>query len=142
MRQALVMARRAGRLGEVPVGCVVVRDGEIIAQEHNAPIATNDPTGHAEVRALRKAGRVLGNYRLPECDLYVTLEPCAMCAGAMVHGRIGRLIFGATDPRTGACGSTMDLVGPGYGNHQLDVTAGVLADESAQLLREFFKQRR
>lgn len=142
MQQALAMARRAGRLGEVPVGCVIVQDGDVIALDHNAPISTCDPTGHAEIRALRKAGQAQGNYRLPDCELFVTLEPCAMCAGAMVHARIRRLIFATADPRTGAVGSTMDLAGPEYGNHQLEVSSGVHADEAAQLLRDFFRRRR
>lgn len=142
MARALRLAKDAERLGEVPVGCVIVRDGEVVAEAHNAPISVHDPTGHAEIRALRRAGAAVSNYRLPECDLYVTLEPCAMCTGAMIHARIRRLVFGAPDPRTGAAGSAIDLTDGSYGNHRLDVTSGVLADESSAMLRAFFRARR
>ncbi len=142
MTRALGLARTAERLGEVPVGCVIAREGEVIAEAHNAPISVSDPTGHAEVRALRLAGTRLGNYRLPDCDLYVTLEPCAMCTGAMIHARLRRLVFGAADPRTGAAGSAINLTDGSYGNHRLEVTGGVLADEASAMLRTFFRARR
>ena len=143
MRQALVLARTAGEQGEVPVGAVLVaEDGAILAESGNLSIATNDPTGHAEICVLRAAGRKLGNYRLPGSTLYVTLEPCPMCAGALVHARIARIVFGAADPRAGACGSVFDLVRSAELNHQIDVSQGVLAEESGKLLKDFFVKRR
>ena len=142
MSEALALAREAGQAGEVPVGAVLVVDGAIIARARNRPIAANDPTAHAEILALRGAGRVLGNYRMPETTLYVTLEPCPMCAGAMVHARVKRLVFGATDPRSGAAGSVFDIVRSADLNHGLAVTGGVMAGESAALLQEFFQARR
>jgi tRNA(adenine34) deaminase len=142
MREALRLAREAAACGEVPVGAVVVRDGEVIGYGSNAPISRSDPTAHAEIRALRDAARRLGNYRLAGCSFYVTLEPCVMCAGAMLHARISRLIYGAPDPKTGACGSVIDLFSEPRLNHHTAVTAGVLAEECGALLREFFAAKR
>jgi tRNA(adenine34) deaminase len=142
MRLALAQAHAAAEAGEVPVGAVVVKDGQVIATGRNAPIASHDPTAHAEVVALREAARLVGNYRLDGCTLYVTLEPCAMCSGAMLHARLDRVVFGATDPRTGAAGSVLNLFAHAQLNHQTQVTGGVLADECAQLLKDFFKPRR
>jgi tRNA(adenine34) deaminase len=142
MAEALALARAAGARGEVPVGAVVVKDGAIVGRGGNAPIAGNDPTAHAEIAALREAGAALGNYRLPGCDLYVTIEPCAMCAGAIIHARIGRVVFGARDPKTGACGSVVDLFGEPRLNHHATVTAGVAAGECGALLTRFFDARR
>ena len=142
MAEALALARAAGARGEVPVGAVVVKDGAIVGRGGNAPIAGNDPTAHAEIAALREAGRALGNYRLPGCDLYVTIEPCAMCAGAIMHARIGRVVFGARDPKTGACGSVVDLFAEPRLNHHATVTAGVSADQCGELLTRFFDARR
>lgn len=142
MRLALQQAHLAALAGEVPVGAVVVKDGQVIASGRNAPIASHDPTAHAEVVALREAARVLGNYRLDGCTLYVTLEPCAMCSGAMLHARLDRVVFGAPDPRTGVAGSVLNLFGHAQLNHQTQVTGGVLADACGQLLKDFFKPRR
>ena len=142
MARALELARQAAGHGEVPVGAVLVKDGEIIAEAANRPIANNDPTAHAEILALRRAGERLGNYRLPGTTLYVTLEPCPMCAGAMVHARVGRLVYAAADPRTGAAGSVFNLADHEALNHRMDVTAGVCADEAGQLLKAFFVARR
>ena len=142
MRLALDLASQANAIDEVPVGAVVVRDGEVIGRGFNAPISTRDPTAHAETQALRDAARTLGNYRLNTCDLYVTLEPCAMCAGAIQHARIARVVYGALDPKTGACGSIIDLFAEQRLNHHASVTAGVLADECAQVLQNFFARRR
>jgi len=142
MQQALSQAHNAWALGEVPVGALVVKDGEIIATGFNQPIGTHDPTAHAEIMALRAAASILGNYRLPGCELYVTLEPCAMCAGAMMHARLARVVFGAADPKTGACGSVVDLFAEKKLNHQTAVKGGVLAVEAGRLLSEFFSARR
>jgi len=142
MRRALEIARTGGVQGEVPVGAVVVFDGEIIGEGYNAPISHRDPSAHAEIRALRAAAKRLGNYRLTGTSLYVTLEPCTMCAGAMMHARVSRIVFGAADPKTGACGSVVDLFAEDRLNHHADVSGGVLADECADLLREFFRTRR
>ena len=142
MGEALALARAAGARGEVPVGAVVVRDGTLIGRGGNAPIADYDPTAHAEIAALREAAHALRNYRLPGCALYVTLEPCAMCAGAILHARISRLVFGASDPKTGACGSVTDLIAMGMLNHHTTVTRGTRADECARLLSQFFVARR
>jgi len=142
MGEALALARAAQARGEVPVGAVVVKDGEIVGRGGNAPVAAADPTAHAEIAALRDAGRRLGNYRLPDCDLYVTIEPCAMCAGAILHARIARVVFGARDPKTGACGSVIDLFAEPRLNHHATVTGGVLAAESGALLSAFFSARR
>ncbi len=143
MEQALDCARQAYGLGEVPVGAVLIDSaGVVVARAANAPIASHDPAAHAEIIALRAAGQALGNYRLPGCALYVTLEPCAMCVGALVHARVERVVFAAPDPKTGACGSVFDLAASPRHNHRLIVTGGVLADEAAALLRQFFAERR
>jgi len=143
MEQALACAREAEAAGEVPVGAVIVDvAGNVVARAANAPIARNDPTAHAELLSLRAAGRVLGNYRLPGCVLYVTLEPCAMCVGALVHARIARIVYGAADPKTGACGSVFDLAANANMNHRIEVVGGVLADECGALLKRFFAARR
>jgi tRNA(adenine34) deaminase len=142
MRAALAEAAAAEREGEVPVGAVVVADGAIVGRGYNAPISRRDPSAHAEIAALRDAGARLGNYRLPGCDLYVTLEPCAMCAGAIMQARIRRVVFGAPDPKTGACGSVVDLFAEPRLNHHTAATGGVLADECAAPLKRFFVGRR
>jgi tRNA(adenine34) deaminase len=142
MLAALEQARKAQAAGEVPVGAVVVKDGEIVGLGFNAPIGRHDPTGHAEILALRAAATKLDNYRLPDCELYVTLEPCAMCVGAMLHARIARLVYGAADPKTGACGSVLDLFSEPRLNHHATVTKGVMAQECGALLREFFAAKR
>jgi len=142
MLAALEQARAAQAAGEVPVGAVVVKDGEIIGAGFNAPISGHDPSAHAEMQALRAAGKALGNYRLPGCVLYVTLEPCVMCVGALLHARIERLVYGAADPKTGACGSVIDLFGEAKLNHHATVTPGVMAEECGALLREFFAAKR
>src|SRR5690606_18022440 len=135
-------ARAAAAAGEVPVGAVLVKDGEIIARGRNAPIAQHDPSAHAEMAALRAGAQRLGNYRLDGCTLYVTLEPCAMCSGAMLHARLDRVVYGAPDPKTGAAGSVLDLFASPQLNHQTVVQGGVLAEPAAALLRDFFKPRR
>ncbi|MCJ0763223.1 tRNA adenosine(34) deaminase TadA [Variovorax terrae] len=142
MRLALAQARQAGAEGEVPVGAVVVRHGQVIATGHNAPIGRHDPTAHAEMVALRAAAQALGNYRLDDCELFVTLEPCAMCSGAMLHARLKRVVFGAPDPKTGAAGSVVDLFAQPQLNHQTRIQGGLLADECGALLSDFFRQRR
>ena len=142
MRQALTAAQAAAARGEVPVGAVLVWGGELIATGGNACIAGNDPTAHAEIVALREAAQRLGNYRLEGCTLYVTLEPCAMCAGAMFHARLARVVYGAPDPKTGAAGSLLDLFANSCLNHQTRVQGGVLAGECGALLQDFFRQRR
>lgn len=142
MRQAIDQAQNAWALGEVPVGALVVKDGEVVATGFNQPIGTHDPTAHAEIMALRAAATILGNYRLPGCELYVTLEPCAMCSGAMMHARLARVVYGASDPKTGACGSVVHLFGEQKLNHHTEVVGGVLAQDCGQLLREFFAERR
>lgn len=142
MQLALAQAHEAAAAGEVPVGAVLVKDDCLIATGRNAPIADHDPTAHAEVVALREAARILGNYRLDGCTLYVTLEPCAMCSGAMLHARLARVVFGAPDVRTGAAGSVLNLFKQTELNHQTHVTGGVLADDCAQVLKDFFKPRR
>lgn len=142
MATALHLAAEGSRRGEVPVGAVVVRDGEIVGRGFNAPIGSQDPTAHAEIVALRDAASRLGNYRLTGCSLYVTLEPCVMCAGAIQHARIGRLVYGAADPKTGACGSVVDLFAEARLNHHASVIGGVLAAESVALLQAFFAGRR
>lgn len=142
MQQAISQARNAWALGEVPVGAVVVKDGQVIATGFNQPIGTHDPTAHAEIMALRAAAEILGNYRLPGCELYVTLEPCTMCSGAMMHARLARVVFGAPDPKTGACGSVVNLFEQERLNHHTEVVGGVLAEECGALLKEFFAERR
>lgn len=142
MAEALRLAARAGEAGEVPVGAVVVHEGKIIGSGYNRPVGTHDPTAHAEIVALRNAAEALGNYRLTGCALYVTLEPCAMCAGAIQHSRIKQLIFGASDPKTGACGSVVDLFAETRLNHHTAVEGGFMAAEAAEMLRNFFEQRR
>jgi tRNA(adenine34) deaminase len=142
MELALAEARRAWDQGEVPVGAVVVRDGEVIATGYNQPIGSHDPSAHAEIVALRAAAAKLGNYRLPGCELYVTLEPCAMCSGAMMHARLARVVYAAVDPKTGACGSVLDLFAEERLNHHTEVVGGVLAEEASTMLRGFFAERR
>ncbi|HEY0923911.1 tRNA adenosine(34) deaminase TadA [Rheinheimera pacifica] len=142
MRRAIVLAANAEQQGEVPVGAVLVKDGKMIAEGWNQMISLNDPSAHAEMQAIRAASAVMANYRLPDCTLYVTLEPCSMCAGVMVHSRIKRLVFGATDLKTGAAGSVLNLVQHGRFNHQLEVVSGVLATECATQLSAFFQRRR
>ncbi len=142
MAAALELAREAGERGEVPVGAVIVREGGVIGRGGNAPIANNDPTAHAEIAAMREAGRALGNYRLVDCTLYATLEPCAMCAGAILHARIARLVFGAHDPKTGAAGSVIDLFAEPRLNHHTEVEGGVSGVECSRLLSGFFAARR
>ncbi len=142
MRAALSLARQAAEAGEVPVGAVVVKDGAIIGRGYNQPISRSDPTAHAEVMALRDAAQQLGNYRLPGCEIFVTLEPCCMCVGAIMHARIARVVFGAADPKTGACGSVINLFEDSRLNHHATVDRGLLVDDSAQLLKDFFARRR
>jgi tRNA(adenine34) deaminase len=142
MQLALDQARLAWAVGEVPVGAVVVKDGEVIAAGYNQPIGRHDPTAHAEIVALRAAAEKIGNYRLPGCELYVTLEPCAMCSGAMMHARLSRVIYAAVDPKTGACGSVLDLFKEEQLNHHTEVVGGVLAEESSAMLKAFFAERR
>ncbi len=142
MTLALAQARVAMIAGEVPVGAVVVRHGQVIASGSNAPIAGHDPTAHAEILALRAAAQVIGNYRLPDCELFVTLEPCAMCVGAMLHARLKRVVFGASDPKTGAAGSVIDLFVNPRLNHRTQVQGGLLETECSALLQTFFQERR
>ncbi len=142
MREALSQAHNAWALGEVPVGAVVVKDGQIIATGFNQPIGSADPTAHAEIMALRAAATLLGNYRLPGCELYVTLEPCAMCAGAMLHARLARVVFGAADPKTGVCGSVTNLFAERQLNHHAELVGGVLSQACGDLLKSFFAERR
>lgn len=142
MREALLLAGKAAAAGEVPVGAVVVKDGAVVGRGHNQPVASHDPTAHAEVIALRDAAGKLGNYRLAGCDLYVTLEPCAMCAGAIMHARIARVVYGAADPKSGACGSVVNLFADSRLNHHATLVGGVMADGAAKLLQDFFSERR
>lgn len=142
MLEALELASTAQAAGEVPVGAIVVKNGVIIGRGYNQPISGRDPTAHAEIVALRDAAKTLGNYRLSDCELYVTLEPCIMCAGAIMHARIARVVYGAPDPKTGACGSVVDLFAESRLNHHTAVTGGILADDAAQLLHDFFAARR
>ena len=142
MRIALVQAGLARAEGEVPVGAVVVKDGEVVAVGYNRPIGRHDPTAHAEIVALRAAAEKLGNYRLPGCELYVTLEPCAMCSGAMMHARLARVVYAASDPKTGVCGSVLDLFAHEVLNHHTEVVGGVLAEEASAMLKGFFAERR
>lgn len=142
MKQALELAHEGGMLGEVPVGAVVVFQNQIVGRGFNAPISRNDPSAHAEIQAMRDAAQHLGNYRLMDCDLYVTLEPCIMCAGAIMHARIARLFYGASDPKTGACGSIVNLFQDNRLNHHTSVKGGILSVECGQMLSDFFATRR
>jgi tRNA(adenine34) deaminase len=142
MRRALREAAKGLKEEEVPVGAVVVREGRVVARAHNRPIHLNDPSAHAEVLALRRAARQVGNYRLTDCTLYVTIEPCAMCAGAIVQGRLRRVVFGASDSKAGACGSALTVLNHPKLNHQVETSGGVMAEDCASLLREFFRRKR
>ena len=142
MQYAIIEANIAKDKGEVPVGSIIVQNNQIIAKAHNCPISKNDPTAHAEIEVLRKAGEKLHNYRLPKTTLYVTLEPCSMCLGAMVHARIERVVYGASDPKSGVCGSTINLSSESIFNHQISVSGGVLEHECKNILQSFFKLRR
>ena len=142
MEQAIALATQAEQIGEVPVGALVVCDGQIIGQGYNQTINSHDPCGHAEIIALRQAAQTLGNHRLSDCDLYVTLEPCTMCVGAIIHSRIQRLVYAATEPKAGAVVSQLQLLALPHYNHSVQVTSGVMADESSVILSHFFKQRR
>jgi len=142
MREALLEARRAWAEGEVPVGAVVVKDGVVIGRGYNQPIGRHDPSAHAEIVAMRAAAEALGNYRLPGCELYVTLEPCVMCSGAMLHARLARIIYGASDPKTGACGSVVNVFESAQLNHHAAVEGGLLAEDCGQMLKDFFAERR
>lgn len=142
MKQALALAQKAWEQGEVPVGAILVLDDEVIGQGWNRPITRHDPTAHAEVMALQQGGQIVQNYRLLNATLYVTLEPCVMCAGAMVHSRIKRLVYGASDLKTGAAGSLLDVLRHPGMNHQIEITAGVMANECSEMLSQFFQQRR
>jgi tRNA(adenine34) deaminase len=142
MALAIEQAKLAERIDEVPVGAVLVQDDQLIASAHNQPITNNDPTAHAEIQLLRAAGKQLNNYRLPNTTLYVTLEPCTMCLGAMIHARVSRVVFGAYDQKTGVCGSCQDLSTSECFNHSIEVEGGILADECKNLLQKFFKKRR
>jgi len=142
MQFAIEQAKLAEKIGEVPVGAVLVQDNQLIASAHNQPISNHDPTAHAEIQLLRKAGKKLNNYRLPNTTLYVTLEPCTMCLGAMIHARVSKVVFGAYDEKTGVCGSCQDLSTSKCFNHSIETEGGMLADECKQLLQKFFKNRR
>ena len=142
MQVALDLAKQAAINGEVPVGAVVVNNGEIIGRGSNAPISLSDPSAHAEIQALRDAAKTINNYRLIDCTLYVTLEPCVMCTGAIQHARIAKLVYGASDPKTGACGSVVNLMAESKLNHHTEVLGGVMAEECGTLLTAFFKERR
>ena len=142
MQIALELANQASATGEVPVGALVVKDGVIIGRGYNAPISLHDPSAHAEIQAMRDAAQTLGNYRLLGCTLYVTLEPCAMCCGAIQHARIARLVYGASDPKTGACGSVVNLLAEPRLNHHTEVSGGLMAEECGALLSQFFAHRR
>jgi tRNA(adenine34) deaminase len=142
MEAALAEARSAAGAGEVPIGAVVLHDGVIIARGQNSVLRNNDPTAHAEIVTLREAAKALGNYRLNGCTLYVTLEPCSMCAGAMIHARLGRLVFAAVDPKAGACGSVLEVLNHPRLNHQMQVEKGIMGEEAGELLRSFFRERR
>ena len=142
MRMALEEAQKAGEEGEVPVGAVLVSEGRVIARGHNRPIGLNDPTGHAEILTLREGAAAAGNYRLPRATLYVTLEPCVMCAGALIQARVGRLVYGADDPKSGAVRSLYSILSDERLNHRVEVRAGVLMEECGEILRRFFKDKR
>ena len=142
MRQAMALADKARQMGEVPVGCVIIKNNKIVAEGWNQPITLHDPSAHAEVMAIRAAGQALQNYRLPDTTLYVTLEPCPMCAGLMIHSRIKRVVFGAFDPKTGAADSVFNTLSDERHNHRVEITSGVLAEECSDELRAFFRERR
>jgi tRNA(adenine34) deaminase len=142
MGEALLLAKRAGLEEEVPIGAVIVKDGEIVGRGWNRNIGLNDPSAHAEIMAMRDAGKALGNHRLPGCSLYVTLEPCPMCAGAMIHARLERVVYGASDPKTGAAGGKFDLLSNPAHNHIPQVDGGCLGEECSRLLKDFFQDRR
>jgi tRNA(adenine34) deaminase len=142
MREALALAKHAAEAREVPVGAVVVKDGAVVGRGYNRPVSEKDPTAHAEVMALRDAAERIGNYRLADCVLYVTLEPCAMCAGAIMNARVSRVVYGAADPKSGACGSVVDLFAENRLNYHTTVVGGVMAEEAAKLLQDFFSARR
>lgn len=142
MQHAFDLAIKAQSIGEVPVGAVIVYENEIIGQGWNQPISSNDPTAHAEIVALREAGNNIGNYRLPDATLYVTLEPCAMCAGAIVHARLAKLTYATADPKTGACGSVFNLLQTEALNHKVEINKGIMEDECKALIQNFFKQKR
>ncbi|MGB9122601.1 MAG: tRNA adenosine(34) deaminase TadA [Candidatus Angelobacter sp.] len=142
MELALEQARLAAAAGEVPVGALVIKDGEIIGQGHNRNLLDNDPTAHAEIIALRQAAARLGNHRLTGCTMIATIEPCSMCAGALIHARIARLVYGASDPKAGAAGSTLQVINHPSLNHRMEVTAGVLAEKCSDFLQKFFRQKR
>lgn len=142
MQQALLLAEKAEQQDEVPVGAVIVKDNQLVAEGWNQPIQSHDPSAHAEMQAMRAAGKALNNYRLIDTTLYVTLEPCSMCVGAMVHARIKRVVFGAYDARTGACGSVTNLAGAAHHNHKIEVSGGVLEEECRELLQAFFRRKR
>ena len=142
MEKALELARKAEAAGEVPVGAVLVKDDQLIAEGWNQPITSHDATSHAEIMAMRDAGKILNNYRLIDTTIYVTLEPCSMCVGAMIHARVSRVVYGASEPRTGALGGAFNLLEANDHNHNFDVTSGVLAEESREMLQGFFQSRR
>jgi len=142
MRHALRLAGRAGAEGEVPVGAVLIKDGEVVGEGWNRPIAAHDPSAHAELLSLRAAAAAVGNYRLLDTILYVTLEPCVMCAGAIIHARVARVVYGASDPKTGAAGGAVDIFAAPFVNHRVAVEGGILAEECGRMLTEFFKERR
>lgn len=142
MNHAIIQARKALELGEVPIGAVIVQNGQIIAAGCNSVITNSDPTAHAEILAIRQAGKILGNYRLPEAELFVTIEPCVMCAGALIHSRIKRIVFGASEQRTGGISSVYSILQDGLLNHTTIITSGVLEEECRQLMQNFFRQRR
>ena len=142
MEKALELARKAETAGEVPVGAVIVKDNQLIAEGWNQPITSHDATSHAEIMAMREAGIKLNNYRLIDAHVYVTLEPCSMCVGAMIHARVSKVIYGASEPRTGALGGAFNLLDANQHNHRFDVQAGVMADESRAMLQDFFRSRR
>ena len=142
MALAIKQAVKADKEGEVPVGAVMVKDGQLIAQAHNQPISTNDATAHAEIQVIRAAGKLQKNYRLIDTTIYVTLEPCAMCLGAMMHARIKRMVYGTSDPKTGVCGSHVDLTTESFFNHEMEISGGILEKECMELLQSFFKSRR
>ena len=142
MEQALEQARLAAKEGEVPVGALVIKDGEIVGSGHNRNLLDHDPTAHAEIVALRQAAARLGNHRLTDCEMFVTIEPCAMCAGALIHARLSRLIYGASDPKAGAAGSALQVLNHPSLNHQMEVKSGVLVEKCSEILQEFFREKR